>query len=259
MKQEEFYEEALNAEEVYIKEKKYNFKWLIWIIIILLLFFFGLLTFWKLTEKEKPEEEVVEDITEEEKIDLDCDDTCNYTLDVDGSEVTLTYTKTIGKEDEEIHKLELDGTELVNRSFACGGPAVLTVLKDTILISYHDGCDITGNSIYAYTKEGKEIFHYETFDTIYNMWMSGTEFTVKGNQISIPATRVYHGPTLRLNELEEVNICENGEWELYHVDSNTVSGGSYIITYLGNNQFSDPVLEEEQYLKDIVSTCNLED
>lgn len=256
---DKFYEEALEQEQVYTPDKKNNFKGIIWIIIILLIGIGAFIVYLKLNKKEEPKEEVKNEETvvqEVEKIDLDCEKECTYDLTINNSKVNVKYTQNKITDDTVTHKLQIGDNIIVNQDFSCGGPAFLSVLDDMILISYHDGCDTFGNTIHAYTKDGVEVFNYEYFDNTYNMWMEGTNYSVVGKKILVPATRVYHGLTLRLNANRELNICESVEWDVYGVNLDTVASGTYEITYEGNSKFSDPVLKNSKTLEDIIDSCN---
>ncbi len=256
---ENFFEELLDDEKNYTKERSPFFKWIVGLIIFLLIVFLGYLTYLKLTEKKNEEEDKKEEVVESaDKVELDCDNVCEYEVEVKGQKVTIGYAVNT-EEETPVHQLKIGDTVIVNRTFSCGGPTTLSVLEDIIFISYHEGCDILGNTIHAYTKDGEEIFNYEYLDSTYNMWMDGTDFDIKGNKLYISATRVYHGPTLRLSANEEVNICEPSEWEIYNIDRNTISSGVYEIEYLGNSNFSTPKLTEKKYVKDLLDLCETED
>ncbi len=255
---DKFYEEVLEQEQVYGHEKKHNFKWFIWVIIIVLFGIGSVVIYLRLNEKDAPKEAVnnqQEMVQEIKKIDLDCESECTYDLTVDSSKINVKYTQIKSVDDTIMHKLQIDDNIIVNQEFACGGPAFLSVLEDIILISYHDGCDSYGNTLHAYTKEGEEIFNYEYLDNTYNMWMEGTDYSVIGKKISVPATRIYHGLTLRLNANRELNICESPEWTVYGVDLTTVASGTYEIIYEGNSKFSNPVLVNSKTLEDIIQSC----
>lgn len=63
-------------------------------------------------------------------------------------------------------------------------------------------------------------------DTIYN---------IEKNEISFSGFRLYHGPSLEINDNENlIDFCN--DLDKY---KDEVARGEYKITYLGNNKFSD--------------------
>lgn len=252
-----FYEEMIHGND--IKERKNKTPIFIILFILMILVFGIYVTYLKLNEPKKEEEKKEEDTqvqVEVETIEFVCEDSCEYSVTVNGEKVPITYT--VSTEEDFIHKIMINNNPIVNRSFACGGPATLKVLNDIILISYHDGCDVGGNTIHAYTKDGNEIFSYEYLDSVLNMWMENTNFEVENNKIKINATRVYHGYTLRLSNSTEVDICMNDEWLSYQIDENTVTSGVYEIEYFGNNNFSEPILVQKETVGNLFLGCEIE-
>lgn len=253
MEDNNFYEEMVNEKD--FKETK-NLGPIFVVLFIIIILGFGIyVTYLKLTEKPK-EKEKVENVQEEvvQTFELVCDNTCDYNLNIKGEEIKVNYTVS---NDLDTHMITINNKEIVNKTFACGGPATLKVLDDIILISYHDGCDIGGNTLFAYTKEGNELFSYEYLDNMTNMWIESTDFDVENNKIKINGTRLYHGNTLRLSNTQEVNICEQNEWPIYMIDENTITSGVYEIEYSGNNSFTSPILKESKTVKELLTSCEV--
>lgn len=254
MDENNFYDEMMDEKDV--KEKKNITPFLIIFFIIIILGLALFVTYLKLTDKkEEKEEEIIKPVEEIQTIELTCDEACDYKVLIDNEEIPISYTVSKSIDDEYTHKVTIHNNTVIDKTFACGGPAILKVLKDTILISYHDGCDIGGNTLHAYNKDGLELFSYEYLDPTLNMWMENTDFEVEDNKIKVGATRVYHGPTLRLSNLQEVNLCSKEEWSTYNIDENTISSGIYEIEYLGNSQFKQPVLISKESVKEYTKNC----
>lgn len=193
--------------------------------------------------------------TDTYQVEFDCDDTCTYDVDLNGNTVKITYDRIQNEDYTYLDKITI-GTKIVYSNTAlCGGPATLSTLDDVILISYHDGCDIGGNTLYAYTKDGEEIFNYEYLSDSLNMWMSSTSYSIKDNKVIVDATRLYYNNTLRLDNIKEVNICNKDEWDLYEIDETTIVSGTYEIEYIGDNQFKTPNLISKKLLKNVLNNC----
>ena len=182
MDENNFYDEIMNEKD--LKEKKSIGPFFIILLIIIILGFGVYVTYLKLTDKkEEKEEEIIKPVEEIQTIELTCDEACDYKVLIDNEEVPISYTVSKSIDDEYTHKVTIHNNTVIDKTFSCGGPAILKVLKDTILISYHDGCDIGGNTLHAYNKDGLELFSYEYLDPILNMWMENTDFEVEDNKV----------------------------------------------------------------------------
>lgn len=253
--EENFYEDMVHGRD--LKEKKFNFRIIVVLFLIAILGFGAYITYLKFQEKPEPVEESKtpeEEVMQE--VEFDCDEVCEYTLQVGGEDVVVNYSVSATETDHFLHRVSIAGSIVVNRDFACGGPTTLKVLDDILLISYHDGCDVGGNTLHAYDKTGVELFSYEYLDTTYNMWMSGTDFEIEDKKIKIAATRMYQGTTMRLNTNAEIDLCNKDEWIKYsEMNEDTITSGVYEITYYGSSSFSDPMLISSTTVKDEIKNC----
>lgn len=253
MDENNFYDELINEKDF---NKSRNVKTIfVILLIVFILFLGGYLTYLKINEK--PELEVKDKIEENiQSFDLICSDNCEYKININEEIIPIVYSIT-NDMDNDIHQLKINNNLVINKSLNCGGLANLKVLDDVIIISYHDGCDIGGNTLNGYTKDGREIFSYEYMDSFSNMWIETTNFEVVNKKIIVNATRMYHDLTLRLTKESEVNICNKDEWPIYMIGLDTITSGIYEIEYLGNFNFGSPILKQEESIKDIINTCGI--
>ena len=207
-------------------------------------------------KENKPEEDGIVKVEEDGyQVEFECDATCTYDLELSNGPVTVTYEKVKNEDYTYLDKIKIGDTVIHSKTSLCGGPATLGVVEDIILISYHDGCDIGGNTLHAYTKDAKEIFSYEYLDSSLNMWLQSTSYQIKGKKILVDATRLYHGNTLQLNANKEVDLCKKSEWSLNGIDENTIVGGTYEIQYEGNGVFKEPQIDQKKLVESVLNTC----
>lgn len=253
--EENFYEDLLNNRD--LKGGKGS-KIFVILLILIVLGLMGYVLYIKFFTKK---EEVKNDVKKEEVIQeysFNCEDSCSYPVKINGEDINILYETSVTDDDDTYnHKITISDNEILNKDFSCGGPATLKVLDDMIVISFHEGCDILGNYINIYDKNGNEIMNITKFDD-YNMSIENTEFDIKDKKIIVKATRLYHGPTLRLNELEEVDVCDTLDWQNYGVNEETITNGTYEIEYLQDGIFAKAVLKEKNTLKDALNSCNNE-
>jgi hypothetical protein len=225
--EDNFYEDMLENSDF-----KGNFKYTKVLIIILILLIIGFalyVTYLKLTLKKEEVETTNLESKIGEEIEFICADTCEYTFQVKGVDVTLSYL--VSGDNLEHHKVMMNDTVILDDDFACGGPATLKVYDDIIVISYHNGCSTGGNYLSIYDTSGKLLGNYEEFSDINNMWMESTDFTLSEDGISLKLTGLYKEHILRLSKLKEVNLCNLDEWELYDVTYDTPTKVEYHIAY----------------------------
>lgn len=255
MEEEQIYEELEN--ERLFHQKKGNGKLFFFILLFLILVGIGGYFMLKNHPKKEEKKEEKPTIVENEgyQVEFECDGKCTYDIELSSEKVTVTYEKTKNEDYTYLDKVTIGDTVVSNKNHLCGGPATLGVLEDVILISYHDGCDIGGNTIYAYTKDGSEIFHYEYLDENLHLWLDSTSYKIKNSKIVVGATRLYHGNTLRLDSKREVNLCEKTEWDFYGIDEKTIVSGTYEIEYEGKGVFKEPKLVNEKIVKSVLNIC----
>ncbi len=255
MEEEQIYEELEN--ERLLNKKGGNRKQFLFFLLFVILIGGGYYFFLKSNPKKEKKKENETTIHEREgyQVEFECEDKCIYDLELTNGKIAVVYEKIKNEDYTYTDKVTIGSTTVSNKSHLCGGPATLGVLEDVILISYHDGCDIGGNTIYAYTKEGSEIFHYEYLDENLHLWLDSTNYKIKNNRIIMGATRTYHGNTLRLDSKKEVNLCEKTEWDFYGIDENTIVSGTYEMEYEGNGVFKKPKLVNEKKVKNVLNTC----
>lgn len=211
--------------------------------------------------KSKPKENKPQEVEQAEpekegyQVEFECDETCTYDLELSSGKVTVTYEKVQNEDYTYLDKVKIGDKVIHAKTSLCGGPATLGVLDDIILISYHDGCDIGGNTLHAYTRDAKEIFSYEYLDSSLNMWLKSTSYQIKGKKIQVEATRLYHENTLQLNANKEVNLCKKSDWSFYDIDENTIVGGTYEMQYEGNGSFKEPQLIKKETVESVLDTC----
>lgn len=255
MEEEQIYEELANEQ---FMNHGGNKKVVILLLLILIVAIGLLIWMWSKYEPEKEKEETNEPVVTEKEgyqTQFECDDKCTYDLDLTSGKVTVTYEKIQNEDYTYLDKVIIGDTVVSSKNHLCGGPATLGVLDDVILISYHDGCDIGGNTLHAYTKEGVEIFKYEYLDTTLNMWLESTSYSIKGKKIIVESTRLYHGNTLRLDSKREVNLCEKTEWPIYEINEDTLVSGTYEIEYEGSGKFREPILTNQETVESVISSC----
>ena len=206
-------------------------------------------------EDRKQEDEQVVKEKEGYQVEFECDNVCTYDLELTNGKVAVTYEKVKNEDYTYLDRIKIGDTVVHAKTSLCGGPATLGVLDDIILISYHDGCDIGGNTLHAYTRDAKEIFSYEYLDSSLNMWLQSTTYQIKGKRILIDATRLYHENTLQLNANREIDLCKKSEWPLYDIDENTLVGGTYALEYEGSGIFKEPQLIQRKTIANVLNTC----
>ncbi len=208
------------------------------------------------TKEDKPQDDE-QVVTEKEgyQVEFECDETCTYDLELSNGKVTVTYEKIQNEDYTYLDRVKIGDTVIHAKTSLCGGPATLGVLDDMILISYHDGCDIGGNTLHAYTRDAKEIFSYEYLDSSLNMWLQSTSYQIKGKKILIEATRLYHENTLQLRANKEVDLCKKSDWALHEIDENTIVSGTYEMQYEGNSSFKKPQLIKKETVESVLNTC----
>ena len=242
MEEEQIYEELEN--ERLFNQKNRNGKSFFFVLLFIILFGVGCYFFLKNNlDKEKKREEMNQPIIKEQEgyqTQFECEDKCTYDLELTNGKIAVTYEKIKNEDYTYTDKVTIGSTVISNKSHLCGGPATLGVLEDIILISYHDGCDIGGNTLYAYT---------------FNLWLANTNYKIKDNKIIVDATRLYHGNTLKLDTEKEVNLCEETEWSLYNIHEDTLVIGTYEIEYEGKGTFKEPKLINEKKVKDVLNIC----
>lgn len=258
MEEEQLYEELANEN---MGNHGGENKAVIFILLFLIVSMVGTVVYMIIKSRPPKEDKPKEDepiVVEKEgyQVEFECDDTCTYDLELSSGKVTVTYEKVRNEDYTYLDKLKIGDTVIHSKTSLCGGPATLGVLDDIILISYHDGCDIGGNTLHAYTKEAKELFAYEYLDSSLNMWMQSTSYKIRGKKILVDATRLYHGNTIALSGTNEAPLCDKTRWPLYEIDENTVVSGTYEIEYEGNEAFKEPKLVQKQTVESVIGTCS---
>lgn len=259
MEEDNFYEDLVSKKDLKSGGPRLSVIFMV-ILMIAIVGFGAYVTYLKLKEEKEVEEKPTEEppeVEEVESIDFDCDDTCHYTIRVLEKEVKIDYTVTPGQNEEKTHHIQIGGKSIMNKKYTCGGPATLKVLEDLLLISYHDGCDTTGNTIHIYKADGTEVTSYEYMDS--SMRIESTNFDVSDNKIIVNGTRIYQGSILKLSDTKQVNICKQEEWASAQVDEDTLVSGTYEIQYMGNLTFKEPTLKNSKTLKDVYEECTIED
>lgn len=231
------------------------------ILIVLIIGFGAYITYLKLNEEKDSKETTPTPapVVEVQNIDFDCaDNTCTDTLKVANKDVKVLYEKTVQEDESVIHKVSIDDHVILNENLSCGGPSSLKVLDDTLVLSYHSGCDINGNIITAYSIEGVELFKYEYLDPLTKlMRVDGTTFEVKDKKISIKGTRLTHGPAIEVTN-GIVDLCEQTNWAANNIDLTTVLSATYEIAYQGNLAYEQPIVVSSETAQDKQILCDVD-
>lgn len=217
----------------------------------------------ELEEEEELEEksywDYYTDLTENNKIVktinlYECESwKCTYKIDINSQFIPVIYEREL-TDDNMIHKLIVNSKTIFNEEDGCGGPSSLNVINDTYVVGYHYGCDVTGDVIKGYSISGNELFSVEYLDEEYEeMYIKDYEINSNNGVITVEGTRLFHGQIISGNSY--VEYCDEAEREEYDVTEDTVAGGIYKITYLGNNVYSNTVLNTYITLEDELNNC----
>lgn len=218
----------------------------------------------ELEEEEELEEksywDYYTDLTENNKIVktinlYECESwKCTYKIDINSQFIPVIYEREL-TDDNMIHKLIVNSKTIFNEEDGCGGPSSLNVINDTYVVGYHYGCDVTGDVIKGYSISGNELFSVEYLDEEYKeMYIKDYEVNTNSGAITVEGTRLFHGPSIILGN-SFVEFCYEEEREQHNITKDTVAGGIYKITYLGNNVYSKPILDSYIKLESELNNC----
>ncbi len=222
-----------------------------------ILIFLGVKTFF--TKEEKKEEKEVTF----QSTDFDCYDKCDYHFKIGEQDILVNYEKTLNDQEDYVHKITLNGKEILNQTLACGAPIKLILLNDVFVFQYRNGCDDIQDTLRAYDKDGKMLFEYGSVDEEYPMLkLRNTLLSIQGNTLSFRATSIKNNTTLVTSD-KEYDICDASALEENDITTFDVVEATYEIRYQGNNSFEKPIrksslnLEKYKELYNVNDICNV--
>lgn len=77
-------------------------------------------------------------------------------------------------------------------------------------------------------------------------------YNIEDNKIIYIGSRLSHGPDLIFSNNEHVYICDYDHSE-YNISNDYPTKLSYEITYLGNNNYSDPIIKTIETFKEAIN------
>lgn len=237
-------------------------------IFIVLVMILGILAYPYLIKKDDSEdclnenENSTTDIFEKKEIDLakyssfDAGESPEHkeNLKIGDKTVSIEYSGR-STETERIHTLKINGNEVVNEDFMCGGPQKLYTLKDNLVVLYHSSCDISGSYVEMYNRKGIKTGSIKTnFD--WELTFLTGNITVSEDKIKFSGSRMTHGPDL-LTRNAQIYLCDKKTLADNNIDDDYVVSAEYEVTYLGENIYSEPKMMKFTTIKEQqAKSCN---